>query len=182
MKPMKKINSKIVYKTQWMTLMEDEIEYFNGNRSKYGVVDREPFVLVIPIRKDEVLLVEQYRYPVDKWTLEFPQGGKDENELPVDAAKRELEEETGYKIKKIKELGHLYEAAGFAMHDFWVYVAEVDEAQRDKKLDESEAGLVEKWFNLKTFKKMILNGEIEDAPSLAAFTLYLLDSAENRGV
>lgn len=175
MKPIKKISSKIIYKSNWMTLREDDIQYNNGNISKYGVIERAPFVLVIPFIKDEILLVKQYRYPVDKWTLEFPQGGMDDSETPEVAARRELKEETGFKIKQMKKLGHMYEAAGFATHDFWIFKAEIDEYRGKNKLEESESGLSAEWYNVNLLKKIILDGEIEDCPTAAAFSLFLLE-------
>lgn len=124
-KPIKHIASKTVYKSFWMALRVDDIELGDGAKSEYGVVEKANFVLVIPLKEERLMLVKQYRYPIDQWTWEFPQGGCEVDETIQEAARREIEEETGYTIKEAEVLEYLFEAASFAIHQFYVVIAEV---------------------------------------------------------
>ena len=72
--PWKKLSTKSVYKNHWMEITEDRIESPKGKKMTYGVVHKKPFALIIPWDGKYFTLVGQYRYPIDNWTWEFPQG------------------------------------------------------------------------------------------------------------
>lgn len=100
-----------------MKVHEDVVRFPDGSEDIYGIVDKEDFVLIVPRhRNGRYQLVQQYRYPVEGRFWEFPQGswetkpGSD----PEQMALGELEEETGFRAKSLKKLGHLYEAYGFS--------------------------------------------------------------------
>src|SRR5688572_15146743 len=103
--PLRWISSRFVYRSRWMFVRADVVEDLSGAQAEYGVVERHDFVLVIPVRESEILVVKQYRYPIGAWTLEFPQGALEPNEKPFDAAHRELREETGAEAAEIKRVG-----------------------------------------------------------------------------
>jgi len=77
-KTIKTISSREVYRNRWTSVREDVIERANGQRGIYGVVDKEPSCLVIPLETtaegEFLYLVEQFRYTVGKRLKEFPQG------------------------------------------------------------------------------------------------------------
>jgi hypothetical protein len=77
--PVRRIGSRIVYRNDWMTVREDDIEFADGTRSIYGLVDKADYALVIAVEDgpDGVRfhLVEQYRYAIGRRSLEFPMGG-----------------------------------------------------------------------------------------------------------
>jgi 8-oxo-dGTP pyrophosphatase MutT (NUDIX family) len=153
-----------------MELEAHEVEDAHGARSEYGVVKRHDFVLVIPVRGQELLLVRQYRYPIKAWTFEFPQGALEDEETPAEAARRELREETGADVEDLRLLGRVFEAAGFATHSCQVFVGEVTGMAAPAR-DVSEGGMIEVWLPIEEVKQMIRLGRLEDASSLAAWAL-----------
>src|SRR6201996_5809900 len=98
--PIKTISSREVYRNPWTSVREDVIERANGQRGIYGVIDKDPACIVIPLEvtsEGEFLyLIEQFRYTVMAKHLEFPQGGWERaNVDPEELARGELKEETG---------------------------------------------------------------------------------------
>ena len=102
------MQSNVVYKSEWMTVYEDQVYKRNDVTSKVGVYNRIDVcdtAIVIPLFKDgSLLMVENYRHGVGTYLLELPGGFIDEDEVPLGAAKRELLEETGYTCNKVKIL------------------------------------------------------------------------------
>lgn len=119
----KQLSTKTVYENKWMKVREDEVEFSNGGKGIYGVVEKPDFAMVIPLDKDGFHLVKQYRYPVGKSYWEFPQGSYEENPVidPTELAKHELQEETGLLATKITKVGYLYEAYGYCNQGFHIF-------------------------------------------------------------
>lgn len=98
------INSKVVYKTPWIKVIEDDVKDPNGKDYIYSYVEKSDFVSAVVLDENHnIYLVGQYRYPVKEFSWEVVQGGIDNNESPLDAAKREVKEEIGV-IAKSYEL------------------------------------------------------------------------------
>jgi ADP-ribose pyrophosphatase len=167
--PLRRLTSRQVYRSQWMSVRADQVAFQNGSVSEYGVVERRDFVLVIPRRTHELLLVRQYRYPIDQWTLEFPQGAVD-SETPEDSCRRELQEETGALASRIQRLGRFYEASAYATHACDVYVADVTSVG-EAKPELSESAISAQWLSIQSIQQMIREGRIQDSSSLAAWAL-----------
>jgi 8-oxo-dGTP pyrophosphatase MutT (NUDIX family) len=104
--PWKKLNSRVVYKNNWITVREDQVICPDEQPGIYGVVTGAIATGVVAINeKNELCLVGQYRYTIDKYSWEIAEGGAHGNETPLEAAKRELQEETGYTAKRWDTLG-----------------------------------------------------------------------------
>ena len=91
----KTISSREVYRNRWTRVREDVIERANGERGIYGVVDKDPACIVIPLEVTKegefVYLVEQFRYTVGARHSEFPQGGWERSDVvPEELARGEL--------------------------------------------------------------------------------------------
>ena len=168
----KQLSKKIVYENKWMKVREDEVEFSNGKKGIYGVVDKPDFAMVIPFENNGFYLVKQYRYPVEESYWEFPQGSYEEDGdiKPTDLAKNELREETGLSTNKMKEIGFLYEAYGFSNQGFHIFLA-TDLEQGNQELEDSEGGMEVKFFSLEEFEEIIIDGEITDAPTISAYGL-----------
>ena len=97
----KTLSSKVVYENKWMRVREDAIERPSGQQGIYSVMEKPDFTVVIPVQDGYVYMVEQYRYPVEKRQLEFPQGTWEEegDADPAELAAGELQEETGLLAK-----------------------------------------------------------------------------------
>ena len=96
----------------------------NGNEIIRDVVSFGVAVAVLPIINDsKVVLVKQYRAPVNSWILEVPAGKVELGESPEECARRELEEETGYRAMRIEKLVSIYTSPGYSDEVLHIYLA-----------------------------------------------------------
>src|ERR687889_405716 len=103
--PWLSVSSKRVYDNPWITVREDRVVRPDGESGIYGVVHYKNIAVgVLAIEEDHVYLVGQYRYPLDRYSWEIPEGGCPEGEEPLAAARRELEEETGLRAEKWEKM------------------------------------------------------------------------------
>lgn len=155
-----------------MKVREDGVQFANGSKGIFGVVEKPDFAMVIPFDGKGFHLVKQYRYPVGKSFWEFPQGSyEDSPEInPAELAKGELKEETGITAKKTTKIGYLYEAYGYCNQAFHIFLAENFEVGK-QDLEESEQDMETSYFTILQLEEMILKGEIADAPTISAYGL-----------
>lgn len=109
----KTISSREVYRNSWCRVREDVIERGDGTRGLYGVMDKDPACIVIPLERGEgedfVWLVRQFRYTVGGTFYEFPQGGWEVAEVDAEElARGELAEETGLRVETMTSLADLW--------------------------------------------------------------------------
>ena len=172
----KTISSREVYRNPWTWMHEDEIERSDGRRGIYGVVEKDPACIVIPLEvtpHGEFLhLVEQYRYTVKDRFIEFPQGGWEQPDVvPEDLARGELAEETGLLAKTMTLLGELWIAYGVMRQKHFVYLAE-ELTQGPTSRDPEEHDMVLHRVPVREFETMLLDGRVMDNCSAAAWGLY----------
>lgn len=110
------IESVTEYETGWYTGGYDLVEQPDGTQKKYYWAELPPAVIIVPRTGDEIVFVEQYRPAIGKHCLELPAGLVEDNELFTAAAKRELEEETGYTADSVKMLEEFWVATGVLRH------------------------------------------------------------------
>lgn len=172
----KTISSREVYRNQWTRVREDVIERANGQRGIYGVVDKDPASIIIPLEKtpegEFVYLIEQFRYTVGGRFAEFPQGGWEQADVvPEDLARGELREETGLEAERLTLLSTLQIAYGVMNQRHYVFLAE-GLTQGTADPDAEEHDLVARRVSVEEFEQMLLRGEIVDNCSVAAWGLY----------
>jgi len=114
-----------------------------GGIGSFYLLDSPDWVTIIPLITDKsgvecFLMVEQYRHGSDQITLEFPAGMVDKGELPVNAAKRELLEETGYSAGSLIEIGEVSPNPAFMNNKIDIYIADNIELIGDQNLDNDE--------------------------------------------
>jgi ADP-ribose pyrophosphatase len=173
-KEIETLSSKIVYSNKWMKIREDQIKRLDGSLGLYGVVDKPDYALIIPKEDNYLVLVEQYRYPVEKRYWEFPQGSWEESSIePEELAKAELKEETGLIANSIMNIGYLYQSYGHSSQGFNVFLA-LGLEQKEKELEIEEQGMISKRFSINEIEKMIIEGIIKDNASISAFCLARL--------
>ena len=180
------ISSREVYRNPWTSVREDVIERTNGQRGIYGVIDKDPASIVIPLEKtgegEFVYLIEQFRYTVGGRFSEFPQGGWEEAEVdPEELARGELREETGLTAEKMTLLSTLQVAYGVMNQKHHVFLAEgLTKGTSDP--DAEEHDLVLKRVRVAEFERMVFAGEIVDNCSVAAWGLYKIWLDQDRPV
>ena len=162
--------SRAVYENAWIRVREDEVVRPDGSDGVYGVVElRHPAVIVIAMTDDdEVLLVDLDRHTVGR-TLELPAGGSDGQRF-LDAARRELLEETGYTASSWRELSPMSMLNGVTVAEVRPFLATgLQRAVEGDLSTQREEGIAEvRAIAWPEVLRMIGTGEIDDGESVAA--------------
>jgi 8-oxo-dGTP pyrophosphatase MutT (NUDIX family) len=162
----------VVYRNPWMTVREDEIERDNGARGIYGVVEKPNSAIILALEGDDLYLVQQYRYPIGRVSLEFPQGSLERNDIPPEEiAREELLGETGLFAGGLEQLGPIHIACGYANQVTYAFVA-TRLQQVTRKPDAEEHDLIVRKVSISKFETLIRDSQIKDAQTLAAWALY----------
>ena len=158
-------SSKVVFKGSLLDVRKDKVTLPNGKIAAREWIKHPGAICCVPILPNKQIgLVRQYRYAVKKHMIEIPAGKLDQGEDPESCAKRELEEEIGFKANKISFLTNIHPAIGFANEKMWLYLAE-DLKKTDQKLDSDEfLELVP--TKLEDAIKMVWNGSITDVKTM----------------
>ncbi len=174
----KTISSREVYRNPWTSVREDVIERANGERGIYGVIDKDPASIIIPLDVtadgEFVYLVEQFRYTVGGRYCEFPQGGWETADVVAEEmARGELKEETGLTAERMTHLSTLQIAYGVMNQKHHVFLAEGLKLGAANP-DAEESDLLVRRVKVTEFEEMIVDGTIVDNCSVAAWGLYRL--------
>jgi len=166
------LSSREVYRNKWLRLREDEILRSNGQNGIYGVVDKHPGAIILPIDSGRVWLIEQFRYTIGERVLELPQGcWESETVDPEELARCELSEETGLTAAKMTHLGTLWLAYGFVCQPLHVFLA-TGLTSGPNPLDDEEQDLRVQSVPVAEFEEMMLDGTIRDSCTLSAWGLF----------
>ena len=171
--PWKTITSKEIYDNPWIAVREDQVIRPDGKLGIYGVVHYKNIAVgVLPIEDEHVYLVGQYRYPLEQYSWEIPEGGCPEGEEPSRAAQRELREETGLEAKHWEMLGEAY-LSNSVSDEYAVWFLATELVLGEQQPEGTEALNVRR-VPLREALAMVLNGQITDAISLVAIMSYVL--------
>ncbi len=166
----KPVSSERLFDGKVINLRRDTVILPNGRNSTREVVEHPGAVAVVPITKDgNIILVRQFRHPIQQILLEVPAGKLDPGESAESCALRELAEETGFTANKLHKLTSMYTTPGFSNEVIHIYLAE-DLVESDKQPDEDEFIHTE-IHTPEQIKQMINSGELCDAKSLVALCL-----------
>jgi ADP-ribose pyrophosphatase len=157
-----------LFESDWYRLRQDEVELPNGQAKTYTLVESTGYALVVPLLDDgRVLLERVYRYAVQDTLLECPSGGLD-GEPPEVAARRELEEETGWLATTLTPLGSFYASNGMSNEHF--YLARGLSATGVLQRDATEQIELE-FMPLARAIDLVFAGAITDGPSALGLLL-----------
>lgn len=172
-----KNTSKAIYDGQIVQVYVDTVTLPDGQTATREVVRHCPCVAILAVTEDDkVVLVRQYRYPVDKPLLEVPAGKMDgdDNEKPEETAARELAEETPYTANKLELIHNFYTAPGFC--DEYMYLYRASGLQQNSQLQPDEGEFVDTvLLTREEVMTAIKNREIEDIKTIAALQHWLLE-------
>lgn len=158
----KTISSDRIYNGKVVNLKIDTVEIPNQGYQKREIVEHGGAVGILAITEDgKVVLVKQFRKPIEKVIWEIPAGKLEIGENPKDCAMRELKEETGYNAQNMKLIHKFFTSAGFSNEKIYIYLATGLEAGEDKLDDDEFLDVYE--IELEEAYNMIIKNEIEDA-------------------
>ena len=176
-KSWQRLSTRVVFENDWMQVREDDVINPGGGRNRYGHVHfRNRAVAIIPLDdNNNTWLVGQERYTLGAYSWELPMGGAPLHEDPLDAAKRELAEETGIRASSWSELMHLHTSNSITDESGFVYVAR--ELSFGETAFEEMEDLAVRKLPLDDAVQMAVDGEITDAISVAALLRMKLFTA-----
>ena len=165
---MKLVSSEEKYRCSLFTVTEEVAQARDGFQIKRAIVHHAGSAVVLVVdEKKRVLLVEQYRLPAGKKLWELPAGKIDPGENALQAAKRELAEETGYKAKSWKKLASYWASPGFLAEKMNIYLA--TELQTGVATPMGDERIEARWFSSKEMDTLIREGKIEDGKTLIGY-------------
>ena len=155
------------YENRWIKVTEYQVINPGGGRGIYGKIHfKNKGIGIIPVDNEgNTWLVGQYRYTLNEFHWEIPEGGAPLNEDPLEAAKRELKEETGLIAKKWTRLLRLNTSNSVTDEECLIYLAE-DLQDGESELEDTEADLKVRKVPLKEALDMVVRGEIADSMSM----------------
>jgi 8-oxo-dGTP pyrophosphatase MutT (NUDIX family) len=178
--PWTTLDSRAIYENAWISVREDRVIRPDGRPGTYGVVHyKKKAIGVLPVDEDgHVWLVGQYRYPLEAYSWEIPEGGSDEGEEPEETARRELREETGLVAGRIELIGrsHLSNSVG----DELAYLYRATGLRQGPSEPEGTERLQVRRFDWATAWRMVLDGRITDSMSVIALLHEALRRASGR--
>lgn len=176
--PWQTVSKRIAYENPWIRVRHDEVIRPDGQPGIYGVVQyRNLAIGVLPIDEDgHTYLVGQYRYTLDLYSWEIPEGGCPEGEAPLAAAQRELLEETGLRAKTWRQLGtaHLSNSVSDEAAIFFL----ATELTQEEAQPEGTEILEVRRVPFAAALRMVQAGEITDSLSVMAILHYALLRAD----
>jgi ADP-ribose pyrophosphatase len=168
---MKIVSSHEVYKCSLFRVNEEEATDPGGFHIKRSIVRHMGSAVMMAVdEKKRILLVRQFRLPAAKSLWELPAGRLDEGEKPLEAARRELKEETGYQARKWKKLASFWPSPGYVAEKMTIFLATDLTAGKSEPMEDERIEC--RWFARKDLDEMIRDGKIEDGKTIIGFLTW----------
>ena len=166
------VESKAEFQGKIVTIRVDRVRLSNGRFTTREIAEHSDSVCVVPVdEKGNILMVRQFRKPLEDQLLEVPAGGIEADERPEEAAIRELQEEVGFTASDMKRLSGFWLAPGWCTEFMYAYLARDLEPSRLPADDDESITVVP--VPLGQVIPMMESGEIQDAKSIASLLLAL---------
>jgi ADP-ribose pyrophosphatase len=172
LKKEKILSSQIIYEGRILKLRVDTVRTADGRQSTREIVEHEDCIGVVAVDADDnILLVNQFRAPLEKELLEIPAGGVDPGEDAAAAVIREMREETGLRPQKVERLTGFYLSPGFCNEYLHLYLATDFEPAPLSAEDTASIEVVR--VPVAQIPDLIASGTIEDSKSIAGLLMFL---------
>src|SRR5690349_21604102 len=166
------LSSQIVYEGKVFGIRRDEVIEPSGVRTTREMITHPGSVVVLPVLPDgRVLLIQQYRYAARQYLWELVAGRIDEGETPLQAAERELKEETGYRARRLKIFLELFPSPGFLEEKMFLLLAEG--LTPGKAEPEEDEKIIARGYTRKELDEMLRKKRLRDAKTIAGVLFYL---------
>jgi ADP-ribose diphosphatase len=168
---MKIISSVQKYKNDLFSVTEEHAVDPSGFEIRRAIVHHVGSAVMMAMDEhDRILLVRQYRLPARSYLWELPAGRLDKNETPLQAAKRELVEETGYRAKSWKKLVMFYPSPGYVAEKMTIFLATGLTAGKADPMEDER--IQTRWFSPREIEARIRTGKIIDAKTMIGYFLW----------
>jgi len=168
---MKLISSKELYRCGLFWVTEDDAKDSTGFEIKRSIVRHAGSAVMMPVdEKRRILLVRQYRLPARAHLWELPAGKLDPGETPLQAARRELIEETGYRARRWKKLISFYPSPGFVSEKMTIFLATDLTAGEAQPMDDER--IETRWFSASQVLQMIRSNTIRDSKTIVGYFMW----------
>jgi ADP-ribose pyrophosphatase len=168
----KTLSHRLIYEGRAVKLRIDTVRMPSGRETTREIVEHSDCVAIIAVdAEDNILLVNQFRKPVEKRLLEIPAGGIEPGEEPEDCVRREMREETGFLPRKVERLGGFYSTPGYGTEYLHLYLA-TELVHSPLQAEDSESIKLVR-VSLSEIPGLITSGEICDAKSIAGLLMFL---------
>lgn len=177
--PWKTLSGELKYENKWISVTEFQVINPSGGKGIYGKVHfKNKAIGIVPVDQEmNTWLVGQYRYTLNEWSWEIPEGGGPFSEPPLESAKRELQEETGLRAEQWTNILRFHTSNSVTDEEGFIFLAE-GLTQGDAALEETEADMKIRKLPLKDAVQLVLEGKITDSLSV----MGLLTVARLKGV
>lgn len=166
----KRRGSRYLFESSWFNLRQDDVSLPSGEAITYTLVEHPGYAMVVPLLDDDRVILERvYRYTVQETVLECPSGALD-GEPPETAARRELEEETGWVAGAVASLGSFYGSNGISDERFHLFLA-TRLSHSGRMAREPTEQIELEFMPLERAVQLAFEGEVSDAPSALALIL-----------
>jgi ADP-ribose pyrophosphatase len=167
-----RLSSEQVFKGKVFSIDRDRVKLPNDRTVTVDVVRHAKSVVLVPVPEPgKIILIRQYRYPVNAFLWELPAGSVDEGETPDQAARRECHEEIGLVPATVVRLSALYPTPGYCDEEMIFFrVSSLEKTDEEAQVDEDE-DIEARTFDLRDARDMIRRGEITDMKTLVGLTL-----------
>lgn len=163
----KKLSTQVVYENPWIEVEHHEVLNPSGGNGIYGQVNFKNIAIgIIPVDNElNTWLVGQFRFPIEEYSWEIPEGGCPLGEDILEAAKRELKEETGFSAEKYTMIAKIHTSNSVCREVGYIFLAE-NLTQGDSEPEETEDLQIKK-VSLKEAFDLVMNNQITDSLSVA---------------
>jgi ADP-ribose pyrophosphatase len=164
------VDSETVFEGKLIQVRKETVQLPDGGTTVREIVAHSEVIAALPTLPDgRIVMVRQFRKPAERVMLEIPAGGIDGDESPEDAVRREMVEETGYRVGRVEHLTSFYTSPGFTTELMHLYRAtELEPGEPTEETDQIEVVLVPRDEAV----ARIRSGELQDAKTILAILGY----------